>query len=68
MAVRPGPLTTTILRNWHNPKEDGENHGRNHLQEQKEYKLNPETEWCDKHYQEHKRTQTQMGRTCVQEK
>ena len=44
----------------HNPKEDGENLGRKHPKEQKEYKLDPETEWCDRHYQEHKRKQTQM--------
>ena len=33
------------------------------MEGQKEYKLDPETEWCDRHYQEHKRKQTQMGGT-----
>ena len=31
------------------------------LNRQKEYKLDPQTEWCDRHYQEHTRKQTQMG-------
>ena len=39
----------------HNPKEDGENHGRSHPEWQKEYKLDSKTEWCDRHYQEHVR-------------
>ena len=43
-------------------KEDGKNHGRSHPQGQKAYKLDPETEWCDRRYQDHKRKQTQMGR------
>ena len=59
MAVRPGCLATPNLRNDHNSKEDGENHGRSHAQGQKECKLDPKTEWCDIHYQEHmKKIQT----------
>ena len=42
--------------------EDEENHGRSRPQGQKKYKLDPETEWCDRHDHEHKRKQTQMGR------
>ena len=61
MAVRPGRLATSNLRTGYNPKEDGENQARNHPQGQKEYKLDPHTEWCGRHYQEHKRKQTQMG-------
>ena len=38
----------------HNPKEGGEHHGRSHTEGQKEYKLDPETEWCDRHYHKHK--------------
>ena len=29
----------------------------------RKYKLDSKTEWCDSHYQEHKRKQTQMGGT-----
>ena len=39
----------------HNPREDGENYGRSYPQGQKEYNLDSEIEWCDRHYQEHKR-------------
>ena len=42
-------------------KEDGKKHGTSHPEGQKDYKLDSETEWCDTHYQEHKRKQTQMG-------
>ena len=34
------------------------NHGRSHHQGQKEYKLNSETEWCNRHYHTYKRKQT----------
>ena len=31
------------------------------LKDRKSTELDPKTEWCDRHYQEHKRKQTQMG-------
>ena len=31
------------------------------LKDTKSTELDPKTEWCDRHYQEHKRKQTQMG-------
>ena len=58
---------TQLKETGHNSKEDGENRGRSHPQGQKE-KLDSETERCDKHYQEHKRKQTQMGETRCEEK
>ena len=52
---------TQIVKTGYKPKEDGKNHCRSHPKGQKEYKPDAETEWCDRHYQEHKRKKTQMG-------
>ena len=41
--------------------EDGENNGRSHPRGQKEYKLDLETEWSDRHCQEYRRKQALMG-------
>ena len=62
-AVRPARLATPNWETGHNPEEDGQNHGRSHPEGQKECKLDPEKESCDRHYQEHKRKQTQIGGT-----
>ena len=62
MAVKPGRLATPNLRNWSTTQKKMERImvGANH-EGQKKYKLDPETEWCDRHYEECKRKQTQMG-------
>ena len=52
----------------HYPMEDEENHREGDPQEQKEYKLDPKTEWCDRHHQEYNRKHKQMGGTHGEEK
>ena len=66
MAVRPGRLATPNLRNWSQPKGSLERIiGRSHPQGEKEYKLDLETEWCDRHYQEHQEKANTDGRDTV---
>ena len=53
-------LINTQLKKLITSQRKMENPGRSHPERQNEYKLDPEIEWCDRHYQEHPRKQTEI--------